>query len=246
MPAILGVRLSPTDYDLAVQQVVSWATRRESRYVCAANIHMVMEAWDAPGFRRMINAADLVTPDGMPLVWMMRLKGGRNQTRVYGPSLMLHILEAAAREGVPVGFYGSKPDVLSALVERMQLQHSRLNVAFVFSPPFRDLTREEDEEIISRINASGARVLFVGLGCPKQERWMSTHKDRVSAVMVGVGAAFDFIAGTKSQAPMWLQNSGLEWLFRLVAEPRRLWKRYVWHNPRFVILAILDLLGAFR
>lgn len=246
MPAILGVRLSPTDYDLAVQQVLSWAARRESRYVCAANVHMVMEAWDAPEFRRMINAADLVTPDGMPLVWMMRLKGERDQTRVYGPALMLHILEAAAREGVPVGFYGSKLDVLTTLVERMQLRHPLLNVAFVYSPPFRDLSREEDEEIISRIHASGVRVLFVGLGCPKQEIWMAEHKDRVSAVMLGVGAAFDFLAGAKSQAPLWMRNSGLEWLFRLFTEPGRLWKRYLWNNPRFIFLATADLLGLIR
>jgi N-acetylglucosaminyldiphosphoundecaprenol N-acetyl-beta-D-mannosaminyltransferase len=176
----------------------------------------------------------------------MRLKGARGQQRVYGPALMLNLLEAAARENIPVGFYGGRPEVLSQLVERMRARYTGLNVAYAFSPPFREMTSEEGDEITEAINNSGTRILFVGLGCPKQEIWMSKHRGRVQAVMLGVGAAFDFHAGVKPQAPLWMQQSGLEWLFRLLTEPRRLWKRYFYNNPRFIILAIVELLGLTR
>ena len=197
-------------------------------------------------FREVVNRADLVTPDGMPLVWMMRLKGLHNQQRVYGPTLMLHVLEAAAREKIPVGFYGGTPEVIELLVEQMQSRFAGLNVAFAVSPPFREMSRQEDLEVVEQINSSGARILFVGLGCPKQEIWMAEHKGKVNAVMLGVGAAFDFHAGVKRQAPAWMQRAGLEWLFRLFTEPRRLWKRYLYHNPRFLVLAIYDLLGLLK
>jgi N-acetylglucosaminyldiphosphoundecaprenol N-acetyl-beta-D-mannosaminyltransferase len=179
----------------------------------------------------------------MPLVWMMRLKGVRGQQRVYGPTLMLHVLESAAKAGVRVGFYGGTAEVVEQLIKRMQIRYEGLNVAFRCSPPFRDLTPEEDTEIVHKINQSGTRILFVGLGCPRQEVWMAEHRGRIQSVMLGVGAAFDFYAGTKPQAPTWVQASGFEWLFRLLTEPRRLWKRYLYHNPRFVILAIAELLG---
>jgi N-acetylglucosaminyldiphosphoundecaprenol N-acetyl-beta-D-mannosaminyltransferase len=241
-PSILGMRVDATSYEEAARQVVEWALASESRTVCAANVHMVMEAWDSPEFRRAVNGADLVTPDGMPLAWMMRLKGQRGQTRVYGPTLMLRVLDLSERENIPVGFYGSSPKVLETLVARMQAQRPALNVAFVHSPPFRAMSQQEDEEIVRQINASGARILFVALGCPAQEKWMAAQRGKVQAVMLGVGAAFDFHAGTKPQAPPWMQRLGLEWLFRLFQEPGRLWKRYLYHNPRFVILALRELL----
>jgi len=217
-----------------------------SSYVCIANVHTLMETYDSPDFRRVVNEADLVTPDGMPLVWIMRWKGAKHQERVYGPTLMLHVLDVASKENIPVGFYGGTQEVLDALIKRMQARFERLNVAFFQSPPFRELSPEEDAEIVERINRSGTRILFVGLGCPKQETWMARHRDKVQAVMLGVGAAFDFHAGLKPQAPAWLQKLGLEWLFRLLTEPRRLWKRYLYHNPRFVVLAIADLLGLLK
>lgn len=222
--------------------ILQWAQNSDSRYICIANVHMVMEAYDSPAFKEIVNNADLVTPDGMPLVWMMRLKGQRDQQRVYGPTLMLHVLEAAARENISVGFYGGEPTVVESLVRRMQARYGGLTVAFLASPPFRELTSGEDAEVIKQINESGARILFVGLGCPKQEIWMAKHRGKIQAVMLGVGAAFDFHAGTKPQAPVWMQRIGLEWLFRFISEPRRLWKRYLIHNPRFVFLAITDLL----
>jgi N-acetylglucosaminyldiphosphoundecaprenol N-acetyl-beta-D-mannosaminyltransferase len=193
-----------------------------------------------------VNNAGLVVPDGMPLVWIMRAKGKHGQSRVYGPTLMLHVLEAAARGNLPVGFYGSRPEVLNMLIKRVQARYAGLHVAFACSPPFREMSRKEDLAIIEQINQSGVRILFVGLGCPKQEIWMAEHHGKVNAVMIGVGAAFDFHAGLKPQAPAWMQTFGLEWLFRLGTEPRRLWKRYLYHNPRFVFLAAADLLGLLK
>jgi N-acetylglucosaminyldiphosphoundecaprenol N-acetyl-beta-D-mannosaminyltransferase len=188
----------------------------------------------------------MITPDGMPLVWMLRLKGHKRQPRVYGPTLMLHILEMAAWEQIPVGFYGGRTSVLEMLTQRMQERFPGLQVAYAFSPPFRELTSDEDDGICQAIHASGTRILFVGLGCPKQERWIAAHSDRIPVVMLGVGAAFDFHAGVIQQAPTWVQKIGLEWLYRFSQEPGRLWKRYLIHNPRFIMLAIADLLGLYK
>jgi N-acetylglucosaminyldiphosphoundecaprenol N-acetyl-beta-D-mannosaminyltransferase len=242
-PKILGMHVDATSYDSAVQSILTWARSGLSRYVCVANVHMVMESYDDPSFRTVINNADMVTPDGMPLVWMIRLMGGHNQERVFGSKLTLQICEAAARHGIPVGFFGSTPQINDKLLQNLMTRFLRLKVAYVYSPPFRPLTAEEDTEIVESINSSGAAILFVGLGCPKQERWIAEHKNRVNAVMLGVGAAFDFIAGTVRQAPPWMQRMGLEWLFRLILEPKRLCKRYMRHNPRFVAFAIFQLLG---
>jgi N-acetylglucosaminyldiphosphoundecaprenol N-acetyl-beta-D-mannosaminyltransferase len=246
MIPVVGIRVDVTSYSEAVGLILKWASAFESRYVCVGNVHMMMEAYDSPMFKDIVYNADLVTPDGMPLVWMMQISGVRKQQRVYGPMLMLHVLEAAVREGVPVGYYGGKSHVLELLVKWSQTKFPGLNVVFVQSPPFRELTPEEDTSIVEDINRSGARILFVGLGCPKQEMWMAEHRGKVNAVMIGVGAAFDFHAGVKPQAPLLLQRLGLEWFFRLLSEPRRLWRRYLYHNPRFIVLAISDLLGIWK
>lgn len=246
MTEVIGLSVNSTSYLHAVRMILDWTTQRESHYICIANVHMLMEAYDSLLFREVLKGAELVVPDGMPLVWMMRLKGQRDQQRVYGPTLMLHVLESAAREGIPVGFYGGRACVLKMLVEKMQTRYVGLHVAYEFSPPFRAMNPDEDNELIDQINQSGARILFVGLGCPKQEMWMAEHRGKINAVMLGVGAAFDFHAGVKSQAPAWMQKIGLEWLFRLVTEPRRLWKRYLYHNPRFIKLALADLLGFLK
>ncbi len=246
MISVIGIRVNLTTYSHATGIILDWSTRRESRYVCAANVHMLMEACDSPQYSQIVNSADLVTPDGMPLVWMLRLKGHPDQQRVYGPTLMLHVLEAAAHENIAVGFYGSSPAVLQSLLARMQTRFPNLKVAYSFSPTFQEMSQEEDMEIIECINTSSARILFVGLGCPKQEKWMAEHRGKVNAVMLGVGAAFDFHAGVKSQAPLWMQKIGLEWFYRLTTEPRRLWRRYLYHNPRFIFLAIADLFGLLR
>ena len=243
---VLGMRVDGTSYSDATRRILDWARRGESRYVCAANVHMTMEAYDAPDFRSIVNAADLVTPDGVPLVWMLRRLGLPDQTRVYGPDLMLAVCEAATRDGVPLGLYGGERGHLETLTGRLKNRYPNILVVHESSPPFRPLTPAEDEAEVERINASGARVLFVGLGCPKQERWMAAHRDRVHAVMLGVGAAFAMHAGILRQAPAAMQRMGLEWLFRLLVEPRRLFRRYARHNPRFAALAVRQIIRADR
>jgi N-acetylglucosaminyldiphosphoundecaprenol N-acetyl-beta-D-mannosaminyltransferase len=238
---ILGLHVDTTTYQDVTKEIMNWAINGENRYVCVANVHMVMEAYDDATLRKVVNQADLVTPDGMPLVWMLRRLGHPLEDRVYGPTLTLRVLEAAARQGIPVGFYGGAPDVLVRLVKNVQNRYKNIQIAYRFSPPFRELTPEEDKAIVQDIEASQTRILFVGLGCPKQEQWMAAHVDRMQTVMLGVGAAFDFHAGKVRQAPNWLQNKGLEWLYRLLTEPGRLWKRYLRHNPRFAVLGMMEL-----
>jgi N-acetylglucosaminyldiphosphoundecaprenol N-acetyl-beta-D-mannosaminyltransferase len=178
----------------------------------------------------------------MPLVWTLRQWGSTNQERVYGPELMLRLLSAAAEKGVPVGFLGGTSETIESLVKNVKQRFPFAEIAYRFSPPFRAMSSDEDELTVKEVNNSGTRILFVGLGCPKQEKWMSAHAERIQALMVGVGAAFDFIAGTKRQAPRWVQSIGLEWLYRFSQEPGRLWRRYLYHNPRFVVLVMLPTL----
>ena len=246
MTAVLDINVNETNYADAMKQIQHWAQSGESRAVYAANVHSIMEAHDDIEFRKVLNRADLVAPDGMPLVWMMRLKGVKSQQRTYGPTLMLHVLEMATRQEIPVGFYGGMPTTLEMLVKRIKTVHDGLQVVYVFSPPFRPLSREEAMHIRQDIISSGVRILFVGLGCPRQEYWIDGQRGAIPAVMLGVGAAFDFHAGVKPQAPAWMQKTGLEWLFRLLTEPRRLWKRYLQHNPRFIALAIADIVGLHK
>ena len=241
--AILGIRVHATSYAHTTALVLDWARLRSSRYVCVATVSQVMEAYDSADFVRVMNEADLVTPDGMPLVWGLRRLGHSGATRVYGPDLTPVVLQAAAANHLPVGFYGGSPQALERLQRAMLQQIPGLEIAYAFSPPFRPLTAEEDEHVVEKINLSGARILFIGLNNPKQEYWMAAHRGRVQAVMLGVGAAFDFLSGTKAQAPRWMMRIGMEWFFRLVTEPRRLWKRYLKHNPRFVALFAAQLLG---
>jgi N-acetylglucosaminyldiphosphoundecaprenol N-acetyl-beta-D-mannosaminyltransferase len=230
------------NYQEATSQVLAWTREARSCYVCVAAVNNIMEARDSDEYRVVMEQADLVTSDGMPLVWLLRRLGMPRATRVYGPDLMTAVLAAAAAEGIAVGFYGGSRAVLARLIEVAQKRFPALRVVYAESPPFRDLTAEEDQRIASRIERSGARILFVGLGSPKQDRWMHARRGRIDAVMLGVGAAFDFFAGAKPQAPAWMRRSGLEWLFRLVTEPRRLWRRYLTQNPRFLILALAQLL----
>jgi N-acetylglucosaminyldiphosphoundecaprenol N-acetyl-beta-D-mannosaminyltransferase len=243
---VLGTRVDATSYGDAADRVRRWAMRGESRHVCCANVHMVMEGMDDPAFRAVVNGADLVTADGMPLAWALRLLGVRGAPRVYGPELMLAVCARAGSEGIPVGLLGGTPEALAALEAALARRFPRLRIVHRASPPFRPRSVEERQAARREIAASGARILFVGLGCPKQERWMAAERGRLPAVMLGVGAAFDFISGRKAQAPAPLGRLGLEWAFRLAAEPRRLWRRYLVHNPRFVALFALQLARAAR
>jgi N-acetylglucosaminyldiphosphoundecaprenol N-acetyl-beta-D-mannosaminyltransferase len=205
-----------------------------------------MEAFDSPEFRRVVNGADLVTPDGRPLVWALKGLGVKDAFQVRGTDLTSQVVERAARKGVPIGLYGGTPDLLEVFVRVLRDRYPEVKVACQIAPPFRPLTPEEDEAVTREIVASGARILLVGIGCPRQENWMAAHKGRIRAVMLGVGAAFDFHAGRVRQAPRWMQWAGLEWVFRLLMDPRRLWKRYAKHNPRFVALFLAQLLGLRR
>jgi N-acetylglucosaminyldiphosphoundecaprenol N-acetyl-beta-D-mannosaminyltransferase len=242
---ILRTRVDATSYRHTCDQVLDWAAAGESRYVCVATVNNLIEGVDDPGYNALMEQADLVTPDGMPLVWGLRLLGVPDASRVYGPDLTPLVCEAAARRGIPVGFYGGQDDVLDNLAAALTARYPGLRIAYRWSPPFRPLTPEEEARVTGELVRSGARVLFVGLGSPKQERWMADHKD-LPLVMLGVGAAFDFLSGRKRQAPPVLQRLGLEWLFRLVHEPRRLWRRYLYRNPRFVALFAAQLLRQRR
>lgn len=242
---ILRTRVDATTYRHATDQVLRWAAAGQPRYVCVATVNNLIEGCDDPGYNTTMEAADLVTPDGMPLVWGLRLLGVPEASRVYGPDLTLWVCEEAARRGIPVGFYGGQDEVLDDLTATLSRRWPGLRVAYRWSPPYRDLTAEEEARVADDLGRSGARVLFVGLGTPRQERWMADHRD-LPMVMIGVGAAFDFLSGRKRQAPRALQGLGLEWLYRLAHEPRRLWRRYLYRNPRFVALFAAQLLRERR
>jgi N-acetylglucosaminyldiphosphoundecaprenol N-acetyl-beta-D-mannosaminyltransferase len=231
---ILGVRVHAATYATATRLILAWAERGESRAVCATGAHGVVEAQDDAGFRRVLDGADLNVPDGMPLVWALRWLGVPSAERVYGPDLTLHVCRAAAHAGLPVALYGSSEETLARLRERLPVLAPGLRIVEAISPPFRALTEEEDAAFTRRLAESGARIVLVGLGCPKQERWCAAHRGRIPAVLLAVGAAFDFHAGRLRQAPPRLQRLGLEWAFRLAMEPRRLWGRYRRVVPRFL------------
>jgi len=244
---VLGVWVDAVDQRRAQDVIEDWIARAEPGYVCVSNVHSVMEARRDESLRAVLNAAGLAVPDGMPLVWVARLRGCRDVRRVYGPDLTLQLCERAARRGYRCFFYGGGPGVAERLAEALSRRFPGLRVVGAEAPPFRPLTTEEDEEAVRRINAASPDVVFVGLGCPKQERWMAEHRARLRApVLLGVGAAFDFHTGRVPQAPRWMMGSGLEWLFRLWQEPRRLWRRYLVYNPLFVFHLTLELLGLRR
>jgi N-acetylglucosaminyldiphosphoundecaprenol N-acetyl-beta-D-mannosaminyltransferase len=239
---VLGVGVSAINMDTALEVIDRWITAGAQKYVCVTGVHGVMESQRDESLRRIHNAAGLVTPDGMPLVWLSRLHGRRNTSRVYGPDLLLEVCDRSLATGYRHFFYGGQEGVGERLVERLCRRFPGLIVAGTYAPPFRALTADEELEAVRLINAAKPDIVWVGLSTPKQERWMAQHVGQLSApVLIGVGAAFDFHAGVKRQAPRWMQRSGLEWLFRLASEPRRLWKRYLVNNPLFVWLTLLQM-----
>jgi N-acetylglucosaminyldiphosphoundecaprenol N-acetyl-beta-D-mannosaminyltransferase len=239
---VLGMLVDELDASAALAQVQDWAANATSRYVCFANVHMVMEAYDEPTFRAMVNAADLVAADGAPVKWASQMMGLTRQSRVCGPNFSLQLCEMASRCEIPVGFYGSTPEVLEALRRNVARRFPSLHIVFCEAPPFRSLTPAEDEDVVCRINAAGVRILFVALGCPKQEKWIADHRGRIFSTMLGVGYAFELLAGKATRAPNWMQTFGMEWAYRLLQDPRKVWRRYLKHNPRFVILILLQVL----
>ncbi len=233
--SILGAFIDALTWKEALSAMTTWADKRESRYLCICNVHSVTTTTRDPAFCRIINSADLATPDGAPVAWALRKFGFPNQERIDGPSLMWKYLEQAEVLGQSVFLYGSTDETLERLRMRIKESFPALRLVGSYAPPFRSLTEEEDEAEVDMINRTGAQVVFVGLGCPKQEQWMASHRGRVQAVMVGVGAAFDYHAGTKKRAPVWWQRHGLEWLYRLGTEPQRLMKRYMVTNTLFIV-----------
>jgi N-acetylglucosaminyldiphosphoundecaprenol N-acetyl-beta-D-mannosaminyltransferase len=236
---VLGVGISAIDMTLAVAEIGRWIEQGEQRYVCVTGVHGVMESQRDPELLAIHNRSGLTTPDGMPMVWASRRAGAKHVTRVYGPDLMLAVCEHGLARGWSHFFYGGGDGVADLLAERLSARFPGLEVAGCFTPPFRPMTEQEDADLVALLNERPPDIVWVGLSTPKQERWMAAHVGRVqAAALIGVGAAFDMHAGLLPQAPAWMQRAGLEWLYRLMKEPRRLWRRYLANNPRF-LLAIL-------
>ena len=244
--AVAGIGVSPVSYDDVLEMVAHPRDDRAQMFAFC-NVHSVMTARRDPAVGRALEASDLATPDGMPLVWALRAQERPHQTRVYGPDLM----ELALRHGVASGWrhflFGANDATLDALSISAERLAPGVQIVGRHAPPYRPLTPEEDAEVIAAIRASGADVVWVGLGMPKQELWMHRVRDRLPGVsLLGVGAAFDLLSGTVPQAPDWLQDRGLEWAYRLFREPRRLWRRYLVNNPAFVVVATLEIARARR
>lgn len=249
-PLVLGLRVDPLEFDDAVAAIgqriaevkLLAAPATPAAMVCAANVHMVMEAWDAPDYRALVNRADLVLADGQPLVWALRLLGVPQQHRVrVSPDLLLRLFGEAERLGWSVGLYGGSDETLPVFIGFLAQRYPNLRMPFAYAPPFRPLSLAEDEEVVARLRSAGVQLLLVGLGCPKQERWMAEHREHLSCLMIGVGAAFDLFGGRTTEAPRWTRDIGLEWAYRLAQEPRRLWRRHAKHDPRFIMLLALQV-----
>jgi N-acetylglucosaminyldiphosphoundecaprenol N-acetyl-beta-D-mannosaminyltransferase len=232
--SVIGVPIDALSWVEVRTALMRWAKARESRYVCICNVHSVVTARQDALLSQIINESDMATPDGAPVAWTLRAKGFSGQERINGPDLMWSLCNDAQAFGVRVGLFGSSPATLSRLETVLRLTFPRLEIAYSVSPPFRQIAEEEDSATCSAMNACGIGLLFVALGCPKQEAWIAAHRGRVHAVMLGVGAAFDYHAGTISRAPKWMRSVGLEWLHRLLSEPSRLWKRYFLTNSVFI------------
>jgi N-acetylglucosaminyldiphosphoundecaprenol N-acetyl-beta-D-mannosaminyltransferase len=244
---VLGVGVSPITMSIALEQIDGWVRTRDRQYVCVCTVATIMQCRRAEDLRRVVNAAGMRTPDGMPLVWLAHLRGHREVTRVYGPDLMLAVMRRSAARGYRHYFYGGGPGIAQRLAEVMSGRFPGVNVVGAVSPPFASLDELCTPEAAAAINEPKPDIVWVGIGNPKQERWMARMRPLLTApVLIGVGAAFDFHTGAKAQAPLWMQRTGLEWLFRLVHEPRRLGRRYLVDNPWFVYEVALQTLGLKR
>jgi N-acetylglucosaminyldiphosphoundecaprenol N-acetyl-beta-D-mannosaminyltransferase len=233
--------------DRALARIDRWIADRDPNYVCFRDVHGVMASQRNPELQAAHENAGMVVPDGMPLVWLSRLAGFPGTGRVCGPDFMPALCRRSAMTGYRHFFYGGAPGVAERLATNLHRQVPDLQLAGTYSPPFRPLTPAEDAEVVRMINEANADIVWVGLSTPKQEKWMMDHVGRVTApVLLGVGAAFDFHAGTVRRAPAWMQQSGLEWLFRLLSQPRRLWRRYLVLAPAFLFLAAGQILGLKR
>ncbi len=244
---VIGVGVSAVNMATALAVVKSWIDHRERHYVCVTGVHGVMESRRSPSLCAIHNRAGLVLPDGMPLVWMLRLAGFRHADRVCGPEFMPRLIEESVARGDRHYFYGGSEQALVALQARVATLAPGAIVVGMHSPPYRPLSSAEDEAVVAAINAAKPDIVWVGLSTPKQERWMAAHRELLHAsVLIGVGAAFDIEAGMIERAPRFLRRTGFEWTFRLMKEPKRLWKRYLSSNPLFVVLVAAQKLGLYR
>lgn len=244
---VLGVGVSAVNMETAVQRIGGWVDRRERHYVCVTGVHGVMESQSSPELRRIHNDAGMVTPDGMPLAWLLRLGGRKDTDRVCGPELMERLFVESQIRGDRHYLYGATAETLERLRQRLALVAPEARVVGSYAPPFRPLTAAEDAAVVADINACRPDIVWIGLSTPKQELWMAAHRARLEApVLIGVGAAFDIHAGVTTRAPVFLRRTGFEWTYRLVKEPRRLWRRYLTNNPRFVALVLMEKVGMRR
>jgi N-acetylglucosaminyldiphosphoundecaprenol N-acetyl-beta-D-mannosaminyltransferase len=241
---VIGFPITALSFDQQIEVILKWAKTGVSKIVCIANVHMLIEAHRDSHFASLLKASDLTTPDGMPLVWMLRLLGISRQDRVAGPDVLIALCRVAPEVGVSLFFLGSQSAVLEQMRTRLEREFPALKIAGMEPLPFRPMTAQEDEEIVRKLNTSGAGIVLVSLGCPKQERWMAEHRDKVDMVMIGVGGAFPMFAGIHRRAPQLVRQLGLEWLYRLIQEPKRLWKRYANTIPIFIWLAVKQLLAS--
>jgi N-acetylglucosaminyldiphosphoundecaprenol N-acetyl-beta-D-mannosaminyltransferase len=238
---LLSIDLSLGSYTDFVEEIIRLANSVEcSEYICVANVHMLIETCKDKEFAKAVNNAIITTPDGVPLTWGLKWLYGIKQERVSGMDLLPDLLQAASQHQIPVFFYGSTQEILFKTKVYVAQHYPCIPYTGVYSPPFQPLTPEEENEVISAVNASGAKIIFVALGCPKQEKWMAAMKGKINGVMIGIGAALPVLAGVQKRAPQWMQKSGLEWLYRLFQEPKRLFKRYLTTNSIFLYLLIKE------
>jgi len=244
---ILGVRVSVLSMDDVLKTIDEWIAHGDRNYICTADVHALMECQDEPDVQRAYNGAAMVTPDGMPLVWLLQVKGHRLATRVCGPDLMPAVLAHSEARGYRHFFYGSSDSTLAQLQQQLKRRYPRARIAGAYSPPFRPLTAVEEADINRVINAAKPDIVWVGLGAPKQDRWMAAHRAALDAsALIGVGAAFDMLAGTVRRAPPILRQAGFEWMFRIAQEPGRLWRRYFTSNSRFAMMLIGETMRLFK
>ena len=244
---ILGVGINAITMEDTLAHISAWIDNAEKHYVSVCVVHTVMECQKNAAMRQAVNSASIATPDGMPLVWLGKMKSNQPVERVYGPDLMLELCKLSAQRGYTQYFYGGAEGVPEDLSQTLQRKYPGLKVVGAYSPPFRPLTEVENKQIVEQINQANPDIIWVGLGTPKQDLWMASHRKLLTApVIIAVGAAFDFHTGRISQAPSWMQRIGLEWLYRLIQEPKRLWYRYLVYNPLFILNVVAQSLGIRR
>lgn len=235
---LLNTRLSVGTYTNFIEEIIFLSQQKKSSYVCVSNVHMVIEAYLDENFSKIVNSADIATPDGMPLAKSMGLIYGIHQDRVAGMDLMPSIIRAAESRSLSIYFYGSTETILQSIIDKIHIDHPNLKIAGYYSPPFRAQSQEEKDAIADNINKSNPDFVLVALGCPKQEKWMAENKNKINSCMLGVGGAFSVYAGIQKRAPTWMQRMSLEWLYRFIQEPKRLGKRYLVTNSLFSFLML--------